>query len=87
VTHQIRVLGPGCFRCQALYENALMAVDEFGLDAEVVKVEDIGEMLRRRMIGSPGLVVDEKLVMEGNVPTVRTLGEFLAELIGAEAES
>lgn len=87
MTHKIRVLGPGCFRCQALYENALMAVDELGLDAEVVKVEDIAEMLQRGMIGSPGLVVDDKLVMEGNVPTPRTLGEFLTDLVGAGAES
>jgi small redox-active disulfide protein 2 len=87
VTHKIRVIGPGCFRCQALYENTLVAIDEFGLDAEVTKVEDITEMLRRGMIGSPGLVVDEKLVMEGNVPTPRTLGEFLSELLGVEVES
>jgi len=87
VTHQIRVLGPGCFRCQALYENTLAAVDEFGLDAEVVKVEDIGEMLRRGIIGSPALVVDDKLVMEGNVPTPRTLGEFLSELIPARDQA
>lgn len=87
MTHKIRVLGPGCFRCQALYENTLTAIDEFGLDAEVVKIEDITEMLRRRIIGSPALVVDEKLVMEGNVPTPRTLGEFLSELIGAGVES
>jgi small redox-active disulfide protein 2 len=86
VTHKIRVLGPGCFRCQALYENTLMAIDEFAIDAEVVKVEDITEMLRRRITGSPALVVDEKLVMEGNVPTPRTLGEFLRELIGTGGE-
>jgi small redox-active disulfide protein 2 len=83
VTAKIRVLGPGCFRCQALYENTLMAVDELGLDAEVVKVEDIREMLARGIIGSPALVVDEKLVMEGNVPTPQALGGFLSELLGS----
>jgi small redox-active disulfide protein 2 len=87
VTAKIRVLGPGCFRCQALYENTLMAVEELGLDAEVVKVEDIREMLQRGIIGSPALVVDEKLVMEGSVPTPRTLGEFLSELLGTRAEA
>ncbi|HEX9123915.1 MAG TPA: thioredoxin family protein [Actinomycetota bacterium] len=85
MTVKIRVLGPGCYRCQALYENTLMAVDELGLDAEVVKVEDITEMLARRIIGSPALVVDEKLVMEGNVPTPHTLAEFLSELLSRRA--
>jgi len=87
VTVKIRILGPGCFRCQALYENTLMAVDELGLDAEVVKVEDIAEMLTRRMIGSPGLVVDDKLVMEGNVPTPHTLAEFLSELLASGTDA
>lgn len=86
MTVKIRVLGPGCFRCQALYENTLMAVDQLGLDAEVVKVEDIAEMLARRMIGSPGLVVDEKLVLEGNVPNPRRLAEFLSELLASRTE-
>lgn len=81
MTHQIMVLGPGCFRCQALYENTLLAVDEFGLDAEVTKVEDISEMIRRQVLGSPVLVVDDEVVMAGNVPKPNTLGEFLTELL------
>ena len=81
VTHRIVVLGPGCSRCKALYENTLLAVDEFGLDAEVTKVEDISEMIRRQVLGSPVLVVDEEVVMTGNVPKPSTLGEFLTELL------
>lgn len=81
MTHRIMVLGPGCFRCQALYENTLLAVDEYGLDAEVSKVEDISEMIRRQVLGSPVLVVDDEVVMTGSVPKPSTLGEFLTELL------
>ena len=80
-TTQIRVLGPGCFRCQALYENTLMAVDDLGLDAEVVKVEDLAEMLTRRVLGTPVLVVDDKVVMVGELPSSRKLSEFLGALL------
>jgi small redox-active disulfide protein 2 len=83
MTSDIRILGPGCFRCQALYENTLLAVDELGLDAEVTKVEDIGEMLARGIMASPALVVDDQLVMAGNVPTPHRLGELLSEFLAA----
>jgi small redox-active disulfide protein 2 len=79
MTTDIRVLGPGCYRCQALYENTLLAVSDLGLDAEVTKVEDIREMLSRGIMASPALVVDGRLVMAGNVPTPSKVGELLSE--------
>ena len=78
-TTQIRVLGPGCARCQKLYENTLAAVDELGLDAVVTKVDDVGEIVSRGIMATPALVVDEELVMAGNVPTPRRIGQFLRD--------
>ena len=86
MTIHIRVLGPGCYRCQALYENTLMAVDEIGLDAQVTKVDDIAKMLSRGIKASPALVVDEELVMAGSVPTPRQLGELLSEIQARKTE-
>jgi arsenite-transporting ATPase len=85
VTTRIRVLGPGCPRCQALYMNTRLAVDKLGLDAEVTKVDGIAEMIDRGIQASPALVVDEELVMAGNVPTPDQLGELLAELLARKA--
>ena len=79
MTTQIRVLGPGCARCQKLYENATEAVAEMGLDAHVEKVDDIGEIVRRGIMATPALVVDEELVLAGHVPSVLTIREVLAE--------
>jgi len=78
MTTQIRVLGPGCARCQKLYENATEAVAEMGLDAHVEKVDDIGEIVRRGIMATPALVVDEELVLAGHVPSVLTIREVLA---------
>ena len=80
-TTHIRVLGPGCSRCQTLYRNTQLAVEELGLDAEVTKVEGIAEMLDRGIPASPALVVDEELVMAGSVPTPTQLGELLSEFL------
>jgi small redox-active disulfide protein 2 len=84
VTIDIRVLGPGCVRCEALYERTLEAVSGLGLDATVTKVEDVGEMLALGILASPALVIDGRLAMAGHVPTVGRLQELLAEALAAE---
>jgi small redox-active disulfide protein 2 len=78
MTTQIRVLGPGCVRCQKLYENTNQAVAELGLDASVEKVDDIGEIARRGILATPALVIDEELVLAGHVASIPTLREVLA---------
>ena len=86
MTTDIRILGPGCYRCQALYENTLLAVSELGLDAEVQKVEDIREMLSRGIMYPPALVVDDQLVMSGDVPNPSRVGELLSEFLASRTE-
>jgi small redox-active disulfide protein 2 len=78
MTTQIRVLGPGCARCQKLYENTTEAVAEMGLDAHVEKVDDVAEIVRRGIMATPALVVDEELVLAGHVPSIPTIREVLA---------
>jgi len=78
MTTQIRVLGPGCARCQKLYENTTEAIAELGLDAHVAKVDDIGEIVRRGILATPALVVDEELVLAGHVASIPTLREVLS---------
>lgn len=77
MTVRIKVLGPGCARCQALYENTRTAVDELGIDAIVEKVQDVAEMARRGIMASPALLVNDELVLAGQVATPRRLGELI----------
>lgn len=83
MTIDIRVLGPGCYRCEALYERTLEAVEGLGLAASVRKVEDIGEMLAMGILASPALVIDGHLAMAGHVPTVGRLRGLLQEVLAA----
>ena len=78
MTTEIRVLGPGCARCQKLYENTTEAVAEMGLDAHVEKVDDLAEIARRGILATPALVVDEELVLAGHVASIPTIREVLA---------
>jgi small redox-active disulfide protein 2 len=80
MTTHIRVLGPGCYRCQELYEHTTEAVAELGLDADVQKVVDLTEIARRGILATPALVVDEELVLTGQVPTKKQIEELLSSL-------
>ena len=78
MTTQIRILGSGCARCKQLYEGTLQAVADLGLDANVEKVEDISEIVARGILATPALVIDDELVLAGQVPNATRLREILA---------
>jgi small redox-active disulfide protein 2 len=78
MTTQIRILGTGCARCKQLYEGTLQAVADLGLDADVQKVEDISEIVARGILATPALVIDDELVLAGQVPNATRLREILA---------
>ena len=74
---EIKVLGPGCPRCEALYDNVVLALDELGIDATVEKVKDLGQIAAHGVMQTPGLVVDGKVVSQGKVLSVEEIKEIL----------
>lgn len=74
----IKVLGPGCRRCHTLEERTREALADLDLDAIVETVTDVTEIARYGLLQTPGLVVDDELVVAGRVPTVRALTELLS---------
>ena len=79
----IKILGPGCPNCANLERVTREALTELGADAEFEKVTDYGAILGYGVMRTPGLVVDEELVLSGRVPTRRQVMELLAPLVGA----
>jgi len=75
----IEVLGPGCDNCKRLEMNAREAVAMVGIEATVVKVTDSGEIARYRLLSTPGLVIDGKVVSAGRVPSAGDIAEWLFE--------
>lgn len=73
----IKVLGPGCNNCKNLERVAQKAIDELGLDATIEKVTDYPTIVGYGVMSTPALVVDEKLVLSGRVPTVGQLRALL----------
>lgn len=76
---KIEVLGPGCQKCQALLKNVTEALAESGREAEVVKVEDVFEIMQRGVNRTPAIVIDGELKLQGRVATVR---EILGWIMG-----
>ena len=75
---QLKVLGPGCARCEQLAEITKTAADELGVEYELEKITDLSEFLDYGLMMTPGLVVDGKLEIQGRVPTVQQVKELLA---------
>jgi len=73
----VRVLGPGCARCQELAERTRRAAREIGLDCTVEKVTDIREITAYGVMMTPALVVDGQVKVSGKVPTLDEIKKLL----------
>lgn len=58
---EIKVLGTGCASCKALYTAVIQAVSETGIEAKVVKVEELTEIMKYNVMSMPALVIDGKV--------------------------
>ncbi len=67
---KIEVLGPGCPKCQSTEQVVRKAVEELGVQADVVKVTDINAIIEKGVMWTPALVIDGKLALQGKIPTL-----------------
>ncbi len=73
----IKVLGPGCENCQNLASLAQRAVRALAIEAKVEKVTDYAEIKKYKILATPGLVINEKVVSAGRVPSETEITTFL----------
>jgi small redox-active disulfide protein 2 len=66
---EIKILGTGCQKCKTLEKMIKEVVGENNIDARVSKVEDIMEIMNYGIIATPGLVINEKVVISGRLPS------------------
>jgi len=64
---KIEVFGPGCAKCVTTAKNAQEAVAQLGIEAEVVKVEKLDEIMKRGIMMTPAVFIDGKKCSEGKV--------------------
>jgi small redox-active disulfide protein 2 len=78
----IKILGTGCSKCKALEKLTRIAVSEIGLTADIEKVEDIMKIMNYGVMSTPALVVDEKIILSGRVPTLLEIKDELTKRMG-----
>ncbi|MFO7935002.1 MAG: thioredoxin family protein [Bacteroidales bacterium] len=76
---EIKVLGSGCPKCRALEKATQDAAAELGLEASIVKEEDIMKIMEYGILRTPGLVINEKVVASGRVPSSGELKQILTQ--------
>ena len=75
----IKVLGSGCMKCQRLYAEAEKAVSATGVDAELVKVQELDDIMSYGVMMTPALVIDDEVKSSGRIPNAKEIATWLKQ--------
>jgi small redox-active disulfide protein 2 len=78
---EVKILGAGCPNCKRLEKVTRQALDELGAEATITKVTDFGDIMSYNIIATPGLVIDEKVVSYGRVPSKTEITSMIATVL------
>ena len=75
----IKVLGPGCSNCKKLEEVSRSAAALAEVEADIIKVTEMQEIIAAGVIKTPGLMINGKLVSSGRIPAPATIADWISE--------
>jgi len=78
---EIKILGPGCSNCRRLYAEAEKAVALSGQPATITKVEAMEDIMAYGILRTPGLVIDEKVVASGRIPSASEIVTMIMNVL------
>ena len=78
---EIKVLGPGCARCQSLEKTVKDVVASLKLDIKVEEVKDMKQIMQYPILMTPGLVINGKVVMSGKVPSKAEVERYIRDAL------
>jgi small redox-active disulfide protein 2 len=81
----IKVLGSGCANCKRLEALARQAASKLAIEAEIIKVTEYPEIMKYKVMSTPGLVINEKVVSTGRVPDETEITTFIATALTESA--
>ncbi len=74
---EIKVVGSGCANCKNLLQKTQEAVKELNVDAQVIYVTDMEEIIATGIMRTPGLMINGKIKMSGRVPSVKEIKQLI----------
>jgi small redox-active disulfide protein 2 len=80
----VKILGSGCPNCKRLEKVTRATLSEMGVDATVSKVTGMSEILSYNILGTPGLVVNERVVSSGRMPSKTEITSWVTSALAEE---
>ena len=77
----IKILGSGCENCKRLAWLAERTVNHLAIEAQIIKVTDYPEIMKYNVMSTPGLVINEKLVASGRIPSEAEITTFITSAL------
>jgi small redox-active disulfide protein 2 len=77
----IKILGSGCANCKRLEAITRKVVEKHKIDAEILKVTDHNQIMEYPILATPGLVLDEKVLSSGRIPSESEIENWLLPTI------
>ena len=77
----IKVLGSGCANCKRVEQIVQKVVDAMSLEAKIIKVTDYKDIMAYNILSTPGLVINEKVVSTGRIPSEAEVTTFLTNAL------
>lgn len=74
---EIKILGNCCTHCSVLFSNTIQAVKELGLEIQVKQEGDILKILQYRVMRTPALLINEKILSEGETLSAKQIKELI----------
>jgi small redox-active disulfide protein 2 len=77
---KIEILGTGCPKCKKAFESVEKVVKEFGIDAEVVKVENIQDIMNYGVMITPAIAIDGEVKIAGKIPSPKQIAGWIKDV-------
>lgn len=77
----IKVLGSGCANCKRVEQVAQKVITDMGIEANIIKVTDYKDIMAYNILSTPGLVINEKLVSAGRIPSSAEVTTWLVNAL------
>jgi len=77
----IKVLGPGCENCKKVEALARKVVNALSIDVQNVKITEYADIMQYKILSTPGLVVNEKVVCAGRIPNETEVTNWLVNAL------
>ncbi len=82
----IKVVGPGCKNCVELEKRVKRVVEEMQIEATISKISDFIEIAKSGVLMTPGLIINNRIVVQGKLPSEGIIKNYILEAIKGEGE-